>query len=43
MLRMAALNGGVALGERAGKRVRKVITLGGKEFALGPRCASFDG
>ena len=30
------------VGERAGKRVRKVVTLGGKEFALGPRCASFD-
>ena len=31
------------VGERAGKRVRKVVTLGGKDFALGPRCASFDG
>lgn len=31
------------VGERAGKRVRKVVTLGGKHFALGPRCASFDG
>ena len=43
VLQMASLNGVVAFGERAGKRVRKVITLGGKEFALGPRCASFDG
>ena len=43
VLQMASLNGVVALGERAGKRVRKVITLGGKEFALGPRCSSFDG
>lgn len=43
VLQMASLNGVVALGERAGKRVRKVVTLGGKEFALGPRCASFDG
>lgn len=43
MLQLASLNGEVALGARAGKRVRRVITLGGKEFALGPRCASFDG
>ena len=43
MLQMASLNNVVALGERAGKRVRKVVTLGGKEYALGPRCASFDG
>ncbi len=43
VLQMASLNGVLALGERAGKRVRKVVTLGGKDFALGPRCASFDG
>jgi len=33
----------VALGERAGHKVRRVVMLGGKEFALGPRCASFEG
>ena len=43
VLQLASLNGRVALGERAGKRVRKVVVLGGKEFALGPRCASVDG
>ena len=42
-LQMASLKNLVALGERAGKRVRKVVTLGGKEYALGPRCASFNG
>ena len=43
VLQMASLNGVVALGERAGKRVRKVVTLGGKEYALGSRCSSFYG
>lgn len=43
VLQFASLNGEVALGARAGKRVRRVMTLGGKDFALGPRCASFDG
>ncbi len=46
----ASLNGVVALGERAGKPVRKVVTLGGKGPVprvgggdRGPRCASLDG
>ena len=43
VLQMASLNGVVALGERAGRRVRRVVTLGGKAFTLGPRCASVDG
>ena len=43
VLQLASLGGTVATGERAGKRVRKVVLLGGKELALGPRCAGFDG
>ena len=43
VLQVASLSGTVATGERAGKRVRKVVVLGGKEFALGSRCAGFDG
>ncbi len=33
--------GKAALGERAGKRARRVQVLGGKELPLPPRCASF--
>lgn len=43
VLQLASLSGAVALGERAGHKVRRVVMLGGKEFALGPRCASFEG
>ena len=43
VLQLASLSGTVALGERAGKRVRRVIMLGGREVPLGPRCAGFDG
>jgi len=43
VLQLASLGGAVATGERAGKRVRRVVVLGGKEYALGPRCAGFDG
>ena len=34
VLQLASLSGTVALGDRAGKRVRRVVVLGGKEFAL---------
>lgn len=43
VLQLASLSGAVATGERAGKRVRRVVVFGGKEYALGPRCAGFDG
>jgi len=33
----------VATGERAGRKVRRVIVLGGKEVPLGPRCAGYEG
>ena len=35
VLQFASLSGAVALGEPTGKRVRRVVVLGGKEFALG--------
>ena len=35
VLQLASLSGTVALGDRAGKRVRRVVVLGGQEFALG--------
>lgn len=43
VLQLASLGGTVALGERAGRKVRRVVMLGGKEFALAPRCATFEG
>ena len=43
VLQLASLRGTQALGERAGRRVKRVITLGGKEVALSPRCASYAG
>ena len=43
MIQQASLLGQAALGERAGKRARRVQVLGGKELALPPRCASFAG
>lgn len=43
VLQLASLRGTQALGERAGRRVRRVVTLGGKEVALSPRCASYAG
>ena len=36
VLQLASLRGTQALGERAGRRVKRVITLGGKEVALSP-------
>ncbi len=39
----ASLFGRAALGERAGKRARRVQILGGKEVKLAPRCASLLG
>ncbi len=41
MIQQASLLGQTALGERAGKRARRVQVLGGQELALPPRCASF--
>lgn len=41
VLQNASLLGQAALGERAGKKARRIQVLGGKEFALPPRCASF--
>jgi hypothetical protein len=41
VLQLASLGGAVALGERAGRKVRRVVMLGGKEFALPPRCATY--
>ena len=43
MIQQASLLGQAALGERAGKRARRVQVLGGKELALPPRCATFAG
>jgi hypothetical protein len=43
VLQLASLRGTQALGERAGRRVKRVVTLGGKEVALSPRCASYAG
>ena len=43
LLQLASLTGEVALGPRAGKKVRRVQTFGGREFPLPARCASFDG
>ena len=43
VIQQASLLGQAALGERAGKRARRVQVLGGKEHTLPPRCASFAG
>jgi hypothetical protein len=43
VIQPASLLGQAALGERAGKRARRVQVLEGKELALPPRCASFAG
>ena len=43
VLQQASLLGTVATGERAGKQVRRVQRLGGREFALPPRCAAYGG
>jgi hypothetical protein len=43
ILQLASVSGTVATGERAGRRVKRVTMLGGKEFALGPRCAGYEG
>ena len=42
-LQLASLSGSVATGDRAGRTVRKVQRLGGKDFALPPRCAAYGG
>lgn len=42
-LQFASLAGSVATGERAGKQVRRVQRLAGKNFALPPRCAAYAG
>lgn len=43
LLQLASLTNEIAIGPRAGRKVRRVQTFGGKEFALPARCASFDG
>jgi hypothetical protein len=43
VIQQASLLGQAALGERAGKRARRVQVLGGTELALPPRCANFAG
>ena len=43
ILQLASLMGLSAVGERAGKKVRRVQRLGGREVELGPRCAGFEG
>ena len=40
---LATLRGQAALGERAGKRARRVQVLGGRELRLPRRCACFAG
>ncbi|MSQ04350.1 MAG: hypothetical protein EXR71_21130 [Myxococcales bacterium] len=42
LLQLASLTNQVALGPRAGKKVRRVQVLGGKEFAIPARCALYD-
>ena len=42
VIQSASLLGQAALGERAGKKARRIQVLGGKEFVLPPRCASFE-
>ena len=43
LLQAASLAGKVGLGRRAGKRSRRVVVLGGREFALPAQCAVSDG
>ena len=43
VLQQASLGGCQAVGPRAGKAVRKVQVLGGREVKLPPRCSGFDG
>ena len=43
VIQNASLLGQVALGERAGKKARRIQVLGGRELTLPPRCASFEG
>ena len=43
ILQLASLTGTHAVGDRAKRAVRRVVTLGGREFPLPPRCAGFDG
>ena len=43
VIQQASLLGQAALGERAGKRARRVQVLGAKELPLPPRCANFAG
>ena len=42
-LQLASLAGSIVVGNRAGRTVRKVQRLGGKDFALPPRCAAYAG
>jgi hypothetical protein len=43
VIQQCSLLGQAALGDRAGKRARRVQVLGGKQLALPPRCANFAG
>jgi len=43
LLQLASLMGMSATGERAGKKARRTQRLGGREMALGPRCAAYEG
>ena len=43
LLQAASLAGKVGLGRRAGQRSRRVVLLGGREYALPARCAVSDG
>lgn len=42
-MQQVSLLGRVGLGERAGKAVRRVQVLGGREVPLPPRCAVYEG
>jgi hypothetical protein len=43
LVQSASLAGRVGLGRRAGRRSRRVVVLGGREYALPARCAVWDG
>jgi len=43
VLQLCSLTNEIATGRRAGKKVRRVQMLGGTEYRLPDRCASFDG
>jgi len=43
LLQAASLAGKVGLGRRSGQRSRRVVVLGGREYALPARCAVSDG